>query len=186
MAAIHLQSPSGLRRWSEYDHKYQPLLRSNPASLLLIRTHIFTSTHSKQTTSSFTASKPPNHQHAFHSDFHPQGADQPRRLLRCHVNDLRSLPNGARVDRRKALLSRHPATPSDNLPSHRFRADLLSTCPPTRREASSPARCPARPSPLAAACSHRQPSPSSSTPRSNLPVAVVATAARPAQWPTAP
>jgi hypothetical protein len=81
------------------NHKYHSPLPRLIQLLFSISTHKlhFTLPHYNiQTTPAFQAN-PPNNQHAFHPDFHPQGPDQPRRLLRCHVNDLRSLPNGARV-----------------------------------------------------------------------------------------
>ncbi|OIW29681.1 hypothetical protein CONLIGDRAFT_340223 [Coniochaeta ligniaria NRRL 30616] len=102
--------------------------RTNPTSLLLISSNLHF-THIIQSTSG-SQPKTPINQHAFQADFHPQGPDQPRRLLRCHVNDPRSLPNGARAESTQALRPPASGTPSEaNVPqqSHEHLPSLPST-----------------------------------------------------------
>jgi hypothetical protein len=136
--------------------------RLDPTSLLLISTNILTSIHSIQTTSASQHQKTPNNQHAFHSDFHPQGPDQPRRLLRRHVNDPRSLPNGARA--------RVDANSPVQTSAHQRHKHLLASVTTFKQQQ----RYLARPSPLAAARSQQPNHPDLSTPRSDLPVATAA------------
>lgn len=82
-------------------YKYRPLLPSR--NELLFSSSAQSSSLQDTHSNNFSFSSNPKNQHAFQADFHPQGPDQPRRLLRCHVNDLRSIPSEARVEALQAL-----------------------------------------------------------------------------------